>query len=285
VTSQTATSVAGTFEADCAGGITVSGTAQGQLVNSTTVPIVVNGTANLPGITGCAFSLSGTGTIENNGNTLRIPYGGNTCMGPVHGTEVLRKATAAPPPPPPPPPPTPTPTPPPVSAPPSGDGINLNQAAIFNSPPDLGNWARTATITSISFSSGLMYVDFDKRDGSGRWPDITPPGWDGPLQYTLGICFNIGGQWDCSAAIQYWYGRPLGVTTNTAVDWFYDPIRWGPMTGYQPSPGEIVGIFVVAGNARNVHDHSGTYVLERSNVVLLPFGSNYTASSLSRRTR
>src|SRR6266852_2932482 len=60
VTSQTATSVAGTFEADCAGGITVSGTAQGQLVNSTTVPIAVNGTANLPGINGCAFSLSGT---------------------------------------------------------------------------------------------------------------------------------------------------------------------------------------------------------------------------------
>src|SRR5205814_6062127 len=41
------------------------------------------------------------------------------------------------------------------------------------------------------------------QDGPGRWPDIVPPGWDGPLQYTVGIVMNIGGSWYGSAAIQY----------------------------------------------------------------------------------
>src|SRR5712691_10858740 len=43
VTSQTATSVAGTFEADCAGGVIVSGSGSGQLTSSTTVAISISG--------------------------------------------------------------------------------------------------------------------------------------------------------------------------------------------------------------------------------------------------
>src|SRR5439155_20606670 len=37
-----------------------------------------------------------TGTIEYNGNALRIPYTATTCLGPVRGTEVLRKPSSAP---------------------------------------------------------------------------------------------------------------------------------------------------------------------------------------------
>src|SRR5438445_219712 len=157
------------------------------------------------------------------------------------------------------------------------DAINLSQATIYNSPSDLASWARTATITSFSWTPGVIRVDFDKRVGPGRWPD-TPFGAPGDsLEYTLGICLNINGQWDCSAPIQYWFGRDIGATSNMS-NWFYDPGRWGPLVGHQPAPGELVGIFVGQGNLRGVKDHSGSSVLERSNVLLVPFPANDTGS-------
>jgi VCBS repeat protein len=153
------------------------------------------------------------------------------------------------------------------------DAIDLFQATIYNSPSDLASWARTATITSFSWTPGVMRVDFDKRVGPGRWPD-TPFGAPGDsLEYSLGICLNIGGQWDCSAPIQFWFGRDIGATTNM-FNWFYDTGRWGPLVGHQPAPGELVGIFVGQGNLRGVKDHSGSSVLERSNVLLVPFPGN-----------
>ena len=115
-------------------------------------------------------------------------------------------------------------------------------------------------------------VDFDKRVGPGRWPDV--PFGTGDLEYTLGMCLNIGGRWYCSAAIQFWYGRDLsegGDVDKIGRDWFYDG-RWGPMAGHQPAFGEMVGIFVAAGNLR---DSGIVYTKERSNVVLLPFGTPY----------
>ncbi|HEV3218062.1 MAG TPA: hypothetical protein VGZ27_20210 [Vicinamibacterales bacterium] len=95
VTSQTTASLSGTFSAVCAGGVTISGTASGQLVNTTTVPITVTGNASLPAFPSCPFSLSGTGTIEDSGNTLTVPYTGTTCLGPVSGTERLHRPQPA----------------------------------------------------------------------------------------------------------------------------------------------------------------------------------------------
>ena len=157
------------------------------------------------------------------------------------------------------------------------DAIDLSQATIYNSPTDLASWARTATITSFSWTPGVMRVDFDKRVGPGRWPD-TPFGAPGDsLEYTLGICLNINAHWDCSAPIQYWYGRDIGATTDMS-NWFYAVDRWGPLVGHQPAPGEMVGIFVAQGNLRGVRDHSGSSVLERSNVLLVPFPANDTGA-------
>ena len=90
VTSQTATTITGTFTALCSGGITLAGNGTGQL-NGTAVTISVSGTATMPGGANCAISLSGNGTLEDNGNTLRVPFTGTTCQGPVTGIEVLRK--------------------------------------------------------------------------------------------------------------------------------------------------------------------------------------------------
>ena len=82
--------MAGTFFIECSGNITINGTAQGQL-NGNSVPMTATGTANIPGVPGCGFSLSGTGTIVDN-RELTIPYSGTTCFGPVSGTETLKKA-------------------------------------------------------------------------------------------------------------------------------------------------------------------------------------------------
>ncbi len=154
----------------------------------------------------------------------------------------------------------------------SADGLDMSQASIFNNPPDLASWPVTANITLIDFSTGRLIVDFDRRDGGNRWPDV--PFGTGNLEYTLGMCLNISGRWDCSAAIQFWYGRDLsegGDIDKIGRDWFYDN-RWGPMTGHQPAMGEKVGIFVAAGNLR---DSGIVYTKERSNVVLIPFGTPY----------
>lgn len=152
--------------------------------------------------------------------------------------------------------------------PPEGDAFDRRKAIMEDCPADLADWPAAANLTLVQFTPGQLTVDFDKRTGAGRWPDVTPAGWGGPLQYTLGLCEKISGTWYCSAAIQYWYGRDLPVTTEIARNWFYDG-RWGPLAGRQPASGEMVGVFVGAGNLRNVRDASQSPAKQRSNVALV----------------
>src|SRR5205809_6706885 len=76
VTNQTATTIDGTFSADCADVLTISGNASGRLTTSTTVAVTVTGSASLSGLPPCSFTLNGDGTIEDNGSALRLPYTG-----------------------------------------------------------------------------------------------------------------------------------------------------------------------------------------------------------------
>jgi hypothetical protein len=159
--------------------------------------------------------------------------------------------------------------------------FDMHQAIIWDNPPDLASWAETATITSIDMSTFIL-VDHSKRTGPDKWPESGFGG--GGIQYTLGMCFNLSGQWHCSAAIQFWDGRELeagGLASDVGINWFYDS-RWGPMAGHQPAPGELVGIFVAQGNLR---DSGNTSVKERSNVVLIPFGSTYSAGASAGQVR
>jgi hypothetical protein len=152
--------------------------------------------------------------------------------------------------------------------------FSLRDAAIWNNPGDLASWPEDATILSIDFTPDAILVDFDKRTGPGRWPES---GFgSGGIQYTLGMCLNINNRWNCSAAIQFWEGRELeasGHPQHIHDDWYYDA-RWGPMQGYQPADGELIGIFVAQGNLR---DNGQVSVKERSNVVIMPFGGTYKA--------
>jgi hypothetical protein len=150
--------------------------------------------------------------------------------------------------------------------------FSLKNSIILNNPSDLASWAETTAITMIDLRGPFILADFDKRQGPGRWPES---GFgDGGIQYTLGMCLNQSGQWYCSAAIQFWDGRELeagGDVNEVGINWFYDG-RWAPIAGHQPRTGEMVGIFVAQGNLR---DSGKTSVKERSNVVLLPYGSTY----------
>lgn len=150
--------------------------------------------------------------------------------------------------------------------------FDMRKAVIWDNPPDLGSWAETANITRVDLSSGRIVVDFDKRLSPDHWPDV---GFgDGSLEYTLGICGNLGGTWHCSAVVQFWYGRELeagGDVGDMAGQWFYDN-RWGALKGWQPRCGETVGWFVAAGNLRDI---GNVITKERSRVLMLPYCQNY----------
>jgi hypothetical protein len=170
--------------------------------------------------------------------------------------------------------PTPTPGPGPTPNPQAIDGINMAEASIQNSPAGLGTWPVTSAITRLELRPNGVHVEFSKQDGPNRWPDVFPPGWTEPLQYTLGMCMNISAQWYCSAVVQFWYGLDAagGGPDGFANNWFYSP-RWGPMYGHQPAVGETIGFFACAGDCRNNTSGSGSTVKERTNVVLIQMPS------------
>jgi hypothetical protein len=175
--------------------------------------------------------------------------------------------------------PTPTPTPSPSpnnpSAPAANDGINMGQATILNSPFDLANWPVTTSITSLDLATDGVHVEFSKQSGPGKWAE----GGFG-IQYTLGMCLNINNHWYCSAVVQFWTGLPAagGPPAEYAQNWFYDAIRWAPMTGHQPAPGETIGFFACSGDCRNNPKGDASPVKERTNIVLVPMPGNGGAS-------
>ncbi len=164
--------------------------------------------------------------------------------------------------------------------------FDMRNATMVDAPADLGSWAETAKITRVDYSDGYVVVDFDRRDGPNRWPD-TPWGAPGDsVEYCLGMCLNINDHWYCSAPIQFWYGRELeagGRANEVGINWFYPP-AWGPMSGHQPADGEVVGIFVAEGSTRHDTDGSESIVHERSNVLLIPFGQNYSSGGGANAT-
>jgi hypothetical protein len=154
----------------------------------------------------------------------------------------------------------------PVSS--SGDQIDMHSVIVRGGCcGDVANWPVTTQIRVVDANFGGWFVDFSAKNS---WPEVTPPGWDGGIQYTLWIVEKINGQWITAGGVEYWrsLARQGGPPSRLAGNWYYSPQVWGELAGHQPGVGEIVGMFVTAGDQRAKDVRA---VTERSNVVLLPF--------------
>jgi len=87
ITSQTDTSIAGDVSATC-GSLTIAATGAATL-SGQNVSLALKGAVSASGFAVCNFDLTGSGTIQ--GDTLPLAYSGTTCLGPVSGTETLKK--------------------------------------------------------------------------------------------------------------------------------------------------------------------------------------------------
>lgn len=165
------------------------------------------------------------------------------------------------------------------------DAIDLHTASIANSPKDVADWPITVAITRVEMSTGMGF-QFDAAIPDS-W-DYHVPGWgagvgcpnDGCLLYTVWPVFRINGQLATSGIVQMWKYRDGTGAFETATwhtefpkNWAYDS-RWGGLAGYQPNPGELIGFFLTAGDARG--PGGVTSRRERTNVVAfsLPAGDH-----------
>jgi hypothetical protein len=162
------------------------------------------------------------------------------------------------------------PPPPPPPAPSSGDQIDMHSVIVRGPGGDVANWPVTTRIRVLDINFGGAFLDFDAKS---RWPEVTPPGWDGGIQYTLWMVVNVNGRWITAGGVEFWRNldRQGGPPSRYASNWYYNAQVWGELATHQPAPGEQVGFFVTAGDQRAKDVRLTT---ERSNVVLVPFPSD-----------
>ena len=151
------------------------------------------------------------------------------------------------------------------------DAIDLGTAGLQCGSPVAVDRQSTATLTGLTFKEDGVAVEFTRKFDTSvpRWPDVTPPGWSGPIQYTLWLGMRNGAEWNIAGLIEYWYGLEASggnviLDNQIEKNWTYD---CGPMAR-QPAAGEPVAFFVTAGSQRK---KDVFLVRERSNVVVVPF--------------
>jgi len=88
VTEYDGQSASGTFSARCFTNVDIVGSAKGTL-SGINVNWSATATATMAGLPPCAIALSGVATLET--DKIRIPYSGTTCVGPVSGTEIVKR--------------------------------------------------------------------------------------------------------------------------------------------------------------------------------------------------
>lgn len=156
--------------------------------------------------------------------------------------------------------------------------------------PSIGTFTKTASMRSVSIERDGVRLAFTKQTGPDRWPDQPFGAAGGNLQYCLGMICRVDGRWVGSAPDERWFGRDIsggpiqsqdiGDGTGrgqVAANWFYDR-RWGALEGYQPKPGELIGLFVVAGDARN----NNCPLEERSNIIVVALPQPGTTQTFTR---
>jgi ABC-type cobalt transport system substrate-binding protein len=144
------------------------------------------------------------------------------------------------------------------------------QDVIFVESVDVRQWAETTKITRINIQREGVKLDFSKKSS---WPEVTPAGWDNTIQYTLWLAQLIDNKWHAAGIIEFWKGLEFGGGDKDNPNWikeigknwtyFAEPL-------HQPKEGELVGLFVTAGDQRRKDYH---VVEERSNIVFFLFPS------------
>jgi hypothetical protein len=159
------------------------------------------------------------------------------------------------------------------------DAIDLHRLHIHSSPTDVADWPVTVTINAIHVRprGPLDGFTFDAAIPDS-W-EYHVPGWgvgtscpgDGCLWYTVWPVFNINGELHTAGIVQMFRGRE-----NTGApwltdwhEWAYARDRWGELVDHQPAAGELVGLFLTAGNARD--QRTVTSKRERSNLIAFPY--------------
>lgn len=153
--------------------------------------------------------------------------------------------------------PAPGPDPGPDPGPPPATGlpiISSKNFVVYGSNPACLDFPATGVFHAFGFMPGFMTI---QTTGTEHWPMVDIDG-NGPSQSgTLWVLESINGLWHATGAErlrpeQLNGDKPEGSpATAIGEDWLYDPMRWGPMAGVNPRPGEIVGLLVVAGSTRS----------------------------------
>lgn len=148
--------------------------------------------------------------------------------------------------------------------------IAFDDVIVVGSDRDVFGYPEAAVLGVFNLRDGEMEI---QTSGTDAWPTVRVGADDvHPAQAaTLWIFLRIAGQWYATGAErlrpeQLHGGKPEGdARTLVGSDWLYDPNRWGPMAGYNPAPGEWVGVMVVAGSTRSDHQ---VPVQARTNVLM-----------------
>lgn len=131
-----------------------------------------------------------------------------------------------------------------------------------------------ARLASFGIVPNAMTI---RTEGTDAWTPVVLDA-DGTTQLaTLWIFLKINGQW-CAAGAERLRPsqvngvKPVaepgagGLSTLVGNGWLYDANRWHEMAGYNPKPGEAVGVCVVAGSTRS---DDRTPTRERTQVVVV----------------
>ena len=94
IASQTSTSISGEVSATCGSIADITADLTGEMDGSDKINLTARGSAIAFGLT-CNFDLTGVGKRESE-DSLRLDYQGMTCLGPVKGSELLRRNSPTP---------------------------------------------------------------------------------------------------------------------------------------------------------------------------------------------
>jgi hypothetical protein len=151
------------------------------------------------------------------------------------------------------------------------EGIDLNKVKVEGSDPACLAFPVQASFDAFGLVPGSMTV---RTTGTAHWPAVSIDGGPPSQSGTLWVFLKIAGQWYATGAerlrpAQVDGVKPEGSPTDLiGTGWLYAADRWPHMSGYNPAPGELVGLCVVAGSTRS--DNQTPYKA-RTDVILVPW--------------